>query len=198
MMNDKKKRYVADRYSKRTQKTLEEVCRRLAKIETLVSDKDKKHKIKPSEHIYLDRDGIVPEGEHDKTESVYLGTFDNFREWCHVRRGVDMASGRDDEDSAGPLPQSDFRRVIRDSTVAKIDRSRIARPIRHFPRPRPTFPRSLGFIMKRAIQDFAKSNNLQVGSDLYDALNYEILHLMEHAASRAKANKRKTIKAYDF
>jgi histone H3/H4 len=54
------------------------------------------------------------------------------------------------------------------------------------------------FIVKKAIQDFARKNNMMVGSDAYDAINSAIGDMMKDAAARCKSNKRKTLKAYDF
>ena len=39
---------------------------------------------------------------------------------------------------------------------------------------------------------------MMVGSDAYDAINAKIYAMLEEAAERCKANKRKTLKAYDF
>ncbi|MGD2072258.1 MAG: hypothetical protein PVG65_02070 [Candidatus Thorarchaeota archaeon] len=54
------------------------------------------------------------------------------------------------------------------------------------------------FIVKKAIQDFAKKNKMMVGSDAYGAINKTVGSMMKEAAARCKANKRKTLKAYDF
>ena len=54
------------------------------------------------------------------------------------------------------------------------------------------------FFVKKAIQDFAKDNNMMVGSDAYDAFNLAIHSMLSSAAERTKENKRKTLKAYDF
>jgi len=56
----------------------------------------------------------------------------------------------------------------------------------------------IDYVVKKAIQDFARSNNMMVGSDAYDAINAKIYAMLEEAAERCKANKRKTLKAYDF
>ncbi|MHA1769471.1 MAG: DUF1931 domain-containing protein [Candidatus Thorarchaeota archaeon] len=54
------------------------------------------------------------------------------------------------------------------------------------------------YFVKKAIQDFAKENKMMVGSDAYDAFNMAIHQVLTDAAGRCKANKRKTLKAYDF
>ena len=54
------------------------------------------------------------------------------------------------------------------------------------------------FVVKKAVQDFARKNKMMVGSDAYDAINKAVGALMKEAGDRAKANKRKTLKAYDF
>ena len=54
------------------------------------------------------------------------------------------------------------------------------------------------FVVKKAIQDFAKKNKMMVGSDAYDAIDKAIANMLKDAAARCKANKRKTLKGYDF
>ncbi len=54
------------------------------------------------------------------------------------------------------------------------------------------------FYVKKAIQDFARDNDMMVGSDAYDAFNMAVNHMLLDAAGRCKDNKRKTLKAYDF
>ncbi|MFW9975408.1 MAG: DUF1931 domain-containing protein [Candidatus Thorarchaeota archaeon] len=54
------------------------------------------------------------------------------------------------------------------------------------------------FIVKKAVQDYAKKKNLQVSGDFYDALDKKITELLDHAAKRTGENKRKTLKAYDL
>ncbi len=54
------------------------------------------------------------------------------------------------------------------------------------------------FFVKKAIQDFAKDNDMMVGSDAYDAFNVAIHNMLTEASARTKGNNRKTLKAYDF
>ena len=54
------------------------------------------------------------------------------------------------------------------------------------------------FVVKKAIQDFAKKNNMMVGSDSYDAIDKAISAMLKDASARCKANGRKTLKAHDF
>ena len=54
------------------------------------------------------------------------------------------------------------------------------------------------YFVKKAVQDFARSNKMMVGSDAYDAINTQIDAMLKEAAARCKDNKRKTLKAYDF
>lgn len=54
------------------------------------------------------------------------------------------------------------------------------------------------FIVKSAVQEFAKKNKMMVGSDSYDALNLKVEAALKGAAERCKNNGRKTLKAYDF
>lgn len=54
------------------------------------------------------------------------------------------------------------------------------------------------YVVKKAVQDYARANNMMVGSDAYNAINVQIDNLLNEAAVRCKANKRKTLKAYDF
>jgi histone H3/H4 len=54
------------------------------------------------------------------------------------------------------------------------------------------------FFVKSAVKQFAKSKNMMVGSDAYDAINNAIGEMLTSAAKRCKDNKRKTLKAYDL
>jgi histone H3/H4 len=54
------------------------------------------------------------------------------------------------------------------------------------------------YVVKKAVQDFAKKNNMMVGSDAYEAIDKAIGEILKDASSRCKANGRKTLKAYDF
>ena len=54
------------------------------------------------------------------------------------------------------------------------------------------------FYVKKAVQDFARDNDMMVGSDAYDAFNMAVHNVLHQAAGRCKDNKRKTLKAYDF
>ena len=54
------------------------------------------------------------------------------------------------------------------------------------------------YFVKKAVQDFARSQKMMVGSDAYDAINMQIDVMLKEAAARCKDNRRKTLKAYDF
>ena len=54
------------------------------------------------------------------------------------------------------------------------------------------------FFVKSAVKQFAKDNDMMVGSDAYDAINEKIGMMLTKAAARCKDNKRKTLKAYDL
>jgi histone H3/H4 len=54
------------------------------------------------------------------------------------------------------------------------------------------------FFVKSAVKEFAKSHDMMVGSDAYDAINQRVGELLMAAAGRCKENKRKTLKAYDL
>jgi histone H3/H4 len=54
------------------------------------------------------------------------------------------------------------------------------------------------FIVKKAVQDYAKKKSLQVSGDFYGALDKHIEKLLDGAAKRTGSNKRKTLKAYDL
>jgi histone H3/H4 len=54
------------------------------------------------------------------------------------------------------------------------------------------------FIVKKAVQDYAKRNSLQVSGDFYGALDKKIEKILAGAARRTGSNKRKTLKAYDL
>lgn len=54
------------------------------------------------------------------------------------------------------------------------------------------------FFVKSAVKEFAKTQDMMVGSDAYDAINEKIGAMLMAAAGRCKDNKRKTLKAYDL
>ncbi len=54
------------------------------------------------------------------------------------------------------------------------------------------------FIVKKAVQDYAKKKSLQVAGDFYGALDNKIEKILDHAAKRTGSNKRKTLKPYDL
>jgi histone H3/H4 len=54
------------------------------------------------------------------------------------------------------------------------------------------------YVVKKAIQDYAKKKNVQVSGDFYVALDKKIEKLLDTAATRTKDNKRKTLKPYDL
>ena len=54
------------------------------------------------------------------------------------------------------------------------------------------------YVVKKAIQDYAKRNKVQVSGDFYGALDNQIEKLLNDAAKRTKDNKRKTLKPYDL
>jgi histone H3/H4 len=56
----------------------------------------------------------------------------------------------------------------------------------------------MSYIVKKAIQDYAKKKNVQVGGDFYAAVDKKIEHLLDGAVKRCGENKRKTLKAYDI
>lgn len=51
-------------------------------------------------------------------------------------------------------------------------------------------------IVKSRIKDAVK--DLNVAGDVPDALNVKLMHIIEEAAKRAKANGRRTLQARDF
>jgi len=54
------------------------------------------------------------------------------------------------------------------------------------------------YVVKKAVQDYAKKNRVQVSGDFYGALDKQIETLLDAAAKRTKDNKRKTLKPYDL
>jgi histone H3/H4 len=56
----------------------------------------------------------------------------------------------------------------------------------------------MSFVVKKAVQDYAKKKNLQVAGDFYGALDKHIEKLLDAAAKRCGENKRKTLKPYDL
>ena len=58
--------------------------------------------------------------------------------------------------------------------------------------------KKMTFIVKKAVQDYAKKKNVQVSGDFYDALDKKVEILLDKAAKRTGDNKRKTLKSYDL
>jgi histone H3/H4 len=56
----------------------------------------------------------------------------------------------------------------------------------------------MSFVVKKAIQDFAKKKNVQVSGDFYAAVDKKIEKMLDSAVSRTSENKRKTLKPYDL
>jgi histone H3/H4 len=56
----------------------------------------------------------------------------------------------------------------------------------------------MSFVVKKAIQDYAKKKNVQVSGDFYAALDKHIGRMLDSAVSRTSENKRKTLKPYDL
>jgi histone H3/H4 len=56
----------------------------------------------------------------------------------------------------------------------------------------------MSYVVKSKIQEFAKKNDMNVGSDFYPEVDKKIEFLLKEATKRAKDNKRKTLKAYDI
>ncbi len=56
----------------------------------------------------------------------------------------------------------------------------------------------MSFVVKKAIQDYAKKKNLQVSGDFYGAVDKKIEMMLDAAAKRTNENKRKTLKGYDL
>lgn len=54
------------------------------------------------------------------------------------------------------------------------------------------------YVVKKAIQDYAKKKNVQVSGDFYEALDKKIEKILDGAAHRTTENKRKTLKGYDL
>jgi histone H3/H4 len=54
------------------------------------------------------------------------------------------------------------------------------------------------FIVKKAVQDYAKKKKVQVSGDFYGALDRQVEKLLDKAAARTGDNKRKTLKSYDL
>ncbi|MBY8996221.1 MAG: DUF1931 domain-containing protein [Candidatus Thorarchaeota archaeon] len=54
------------------------------------------------------------------------------------------------------------------------------------------------FIVKKAVQDYAKKKSVQVSGDFYGALDKKVEMLLDKAAKRTGDNKRKTLKSYDL
>ncbi len=52
-------------------------------------------------------------------------------------------------------------------------------------------------VVKSKVRAWAKKKKMNLGGDAVDALNKEIVRLVDRASERAKANRRSTIKGRD-
>ncbi len=55
-----------------------------------------------------------------------------------------------------------------------------------------------GFVIGIKMREFMRANQCMAGSDLLDAINKQVSGLLKNAVTRAKNNKRKTVRAYDL
>ncbi len=58
--------------------------------------------------------------------------------------------------------------------------------------------KTMPYVVKKAVQDYARRNNMKVSADFYAAMDKQIDALLVAASTRCKDNKRKTLKAYDL
>ena len=56
----------------------------------------------------------------------------------------------------------------------------------------------MSFVVKKAIQDYAKKKDVQVSGDFYGAIDKKIEKILDNAVKRCGENKRKTLKSYDL
>lgn len=56
----------------------------------------------------------------------------------------------------------------------------------------------MAIVVKSAVAESARKNNMRVSSSTYEALDKEVIALMQAAIKRAKANNRKTIMPADL
>jgi hypothetical protein len=80
-----------DSYDEKTQKILEPICDKLIQLVTLTCSLTGE-KIGDNDSVYYDRNGIVSEGARNSTDSLYLGTLNELREWCRDGRSPRLRS----------------------------------------------------------------------------------------------------------
>ncbi len=56
----------------------------------------------------------------------------------------------------------------------------------------------MSLIVKNAVREFAKTNNVNTSGDVFAKLDERVRKMLSDAISRTKANGRKTLKARDL
>lgn len=54
------------------------------------------------------------------------------------------------------------------------------------------------FVVKSKVKVLLKEADMKASADIWDQIGHEVTRSVKMAINRAKANKRKTVKAYDF
>ena len=105
------RRKTIESYKDAAQKKLEKLCIHLSKTIELRCAKSG-NTIQAHDEVYLDKNGVVLEGHHDRIQSVYLGTLEEFRNWCR-KRAIPKSTPSIPVGSIPPLPMEDLRFVVR-------------------------------------------------------------------------------------
>ena len=176
-------------------KLLKKICKELFDIDILLC-KISKEVIEEKDYVYYDKRGVINSDKKDPTNNVNFKNLDKLREQCERYRGH-SSSGVDKQSSPrrgsiGPLmTNSEHKELFDKSTTSSLYTGPRTIRVVH-PRREPVF------MVKSAVIAYARSQNIMVGSDVYDALNKKIEEMLLEAIQRSSDNKRKTLKAYDF
>jgi hypothetical protein len=75
-----------DWYDEQIQRHLEPICEKLPKLGMLLCNSTGEE-IGGNDSVYYDRNGVVKGAARDPTESLYIGTLNEIRNWCRNRCG---------------------------------------------------------------------------------------------------------------
>ena len=54
------------------------------------------------------------------------------------------------------------------------------------------------FVVKSKVKQLLKESDMHASSDIWDVLGHTVTRAVKQAIGRAQANKRKTVRSYDF
>jgi histone H3/H4 len=187
---------LSTEYKKVKAKLLEHLCKALFGLDILLCKKSN-DKIEEDEYVYYIKQGVVNSRNRDPTKCHRLGRLEDLRKVCQ-KYAVPTSSGTLNQSlpvsgSIGRLLKGNEHKVLfeEDTTTVQFQR-------KSSPQLPPKFGTAPTTILRHAIQDYARKQNMSVGSDVYGVLNMRILQLLIDADSRCASNHRRTLKAYDL